>query len=84
MTQYDNAEERDRLFGKVCDGWTLCSARNSTRKKDCPIYALRGEMNCYKYVRAHPETQKIMEDYLAAEESPVEPTCANCANWRQV
>lgn len=68
----DNAKEREGLRDKICR-IGLCSADNCRqRKNDCPLRDIQGrnDMSCDEYVRKHPETQKIMEDYLKAESAP--------------
>ena len=64
----DTAEERRALADKICK-MGMCSANNSARKNSCPFYKVeKGALCCTEYAAAHPETQKMMEDYLAAEQ----------------
>ena len=48
-----------------------CSASNGGRKHDCPFKGTPG--GCSEYAATHPETQKLMDDYLAAETKPKNP-----------
>ena len=56
-----------------------CSASRSpaSRKHDCPFYGIATPGGCEKYAAAHPETQKLMEDYLKAEAEPEKPKYYN-------
>ena len=65
------SQERFDQATKICLMGT-CSSSGSGRKHDCPFKGTLG--GCSKYAATHPETQKLMDDYLAAEAEPEKPT----------
>jgi hypothetical protein len=73
LAPLDSAKERYELASRMCK-MGACSP-NSKRKNTCPFVEIdRGGFGCLIYAVANPETQKIMEDYLAREQDkPAEP-----------
>lgn len=65
------SQARYDLATKICD-MGMCSAANSKRKHDCPFKGKN--LQCSNYAATHPETQKLMDDYLASEQEPEKPT----------
>lgn len=73
-TPLEQAAERYALAVKMCVMCGSTCSAGSKRKNDCPFKGVdKKGFNCQQYAAILPETQKIMEDYLAAEqEKPAE------------
>ena len=69
------SQERYDMAKRICDISRLCVPfEKYERKHDCPFYKMdKGGMTCNHYAATHPETQKLMEDYLKAEAAPEKP-----------
>ena len=69
------SQERYDMAKRICHISDICiSFENHERKHDCPFFKMdRGGMGCCHYAATHPETQKLMEDYLKAEAEPEKP-----------
>ena len=67
------SQERYNMALKIC-GLGMCTPDfGYNRTISCPLRGLpNGEMGCANYAATHPETQKLMGDYLAAEEAAKE------------
>ncbi len=62
----EDKAERERLRRQVCDTGALCLATIGGRKRECPLFRMTDGF-CTPYVAAHPETKKMLVDYLKAE-----------------
>lgn len=69
----DMSAERRALAEQICR-MGPCPASRGARNNDCPFFTMdTSKTGCFIYAADHPETQKIMEEYLAAEQDKPEP-----------
>jgi hypothetical protein len=84
LTNDDSRERRLELAREICCmGW--CSASNTRdRNKDCPFLSIviKSSSDCFSYALDHPETLKMMEEYIAAEEKAKAAKVTVCKDYQ--